>query len=105
MEIFEAMARKEHDQLLFWSDVASGYRGLVAIHDTTLGPALGGTRFWGYETEAEAVTDVLRLSRAMTYKNTVAGMDRGGSKICVHNPDIPGYARDAWLTCLAEDAI
>jgi leucine dehydrogenase len=49
------MAEKEHDQLVFWSDVASGYRGMIAIHDTTLGPALGGTRFWNYESEAEAI--------------------------------------------------
>jgi len=46
------MAGKEHDQLVFWSDVASGYRGIIAIHDTALGPALGGTRFWNYESEA-----------------------------------------------------
>ena len=80
MEIFEAMAEKEHDQLLIWSDVASGYRGLIAIHDTTLGPALGGTRFWNYESEAEAITDVLRLSRGMTYKAAITGLELGGGK-------------------------
>ena len=67
MEIFETMAHKGHDQLVFWSDVANGYRGIIAIHDTTLGPALGGTRFWNYGSEEEAITDVLRLSRGMTY--------------------------------------
>ena len=79
-EIFEVMATKEHDQLVFWSDVASGYRGLIAIHDTTLGPALGGTRFWNYASEAEAITDVLRLARGMTYKAAITGLDLGGGK-------------------------
>ena len=80
MEIFEVMAKKEHDQLVFWSDVASGYRGLIAIHDTTLGPALGGTRFWNYASEAEAIIDVLRLARGMTYKAAITGLDLGGGK-------------------------
>ena len=80
MEIFEAMAKREHDQLVFWSDVASGYRGLIAIHDTTLGPALGGTRFWNYASEAEAITDVLRLARGMTYKAAITGLALGGGK-------------------------
>ncbi len=80
MEIFEAMANKEHDQIVFWSEVASGYRGLIAIHDTTLGPALGGTRFWDYASEGEAITDVLRLARGMTYKAAITGLDLGGGK-------------------------
>ena len=80
MEIFEAMAHKEHDQLVFWSDAASGYRGIIAIHDTTLGPALGGTRFWNYASEAEAITDVLRLARDMTYKAAITGLALGGGK-------------------------
>ena len=80
MEIFEVMAGKEHDQLVFWSDAAIGYRGLIAIHDTTLGPALGGTRFWNYASEAEAITDVLRLARGMTYKAAIAGLALGGGK-------------------------
>ena len=80
MKIFEAMVRKEHDQLAFWSDVASGYRGIIAIHDTTLGPALGGTRFWNYGSEAEAITDVLRLARGMPYKAAITGLALGGGK-------------------------
>ena len=80
MEIFEVMAAKEHDQLVFWSDVASGYRGIIAIHDTTLGPALGGTRFWNYASEAEAITDVFRLARGMTYKAAITGLALGGGK-------------------------
>ncbi len=74
------MATKEHDQLVFWSDMASGYRGIIAIHDTTLGPALGGTRFWNYASEAEAITDVLRLARSMTYKAAITGLALGGGK-------------------------
>jgi len=80
VEIFEVMVAKEHDQLVFWSDVASGYRGIIAIHDTTLGPALGGTRFWNYASEAEAITDVLRLARGMTYKAAITGLALGGGK-------------------------
>jgi len=80
VKIFEAMSEKAHDQLVFWSDVTSGYRGLIAIHDTTLGPALGGTRFWNYDSEAEAITDVLRLARGMTYKAAITGLALGGGK-------------------------
>ncbi|MFB3069761.1 MAG: Glu/Leu/Phe/Val dehydrogenase dimerization domain-containing protein, partial [Gemmatimonadales bacterium] len=61
-------------------DAESGYRGIIAIHNTTLGPALGGTRFWNYESEHDALVDVLRLSRGMTYKAAVAGLDLGGGK-------------------------
>jgi leucine dehydrogenase len=60
--------------------MASGYRGIIAIHDTTLGPALGGTRFWNYASEAEAITDVLRLARGMTYKAAITGLALGGGK-------------------------
>ena len=80
MEIFEAMANRGHEQLVFWSEPSIGYRGLIAIHDTTLGPALGGTRFWDYASDAEAVTDVLRLSRGMTYKAAITGLNLGGGK-------------------------
>ncbi len=80
MEIFEALAKRGHEQLVYWSEPSIGYKGLIAIHDTTLGPALGGTRFWNYTCEREAVTDVLRLSRGMTYKASVAGLNLGGGK-------------------------
>jgi leucine dehydrogenase len=83
VEIFEVMAKKAHDRLVFWSDVDSGYRGLIAVHDTTLGPALGGTRFWNYESEAAAITDVLRLSRGMTYKAAITGLALGGGKAVI----------------------
>ncbi len=80
MEVFRQMGTREHEQVLFTYEPASGYRGIIAIHDTTLGPALGGCRFWNYDSEEEALTDVLRLSRAMTYKAAVAGLNLGGGK-------------------------
>ena len=73
MEIFETIREHGHEQVVFWSDPAAGYRGIIAIHDTTLGPSLGGTRFWNYASEQEALVDVLRLSRGMTFTAAVAG--------------------------------
>jgi leucine dehydrogenase len=80
LEIFEAIEKHEHDELVFRSDVSAGYRGIIAIHDTTLGPALGGVRFWNYTSEAEAIIDVLRLARGMTYKAAIMGLALGGGK-------------------------
>jgi leucine dehydrogenase len=80
MEIFETMSTHGHEQLVFWNEPSLGYRGIIAIHDTTLGPALGGTRFWSYETDREAIVDALRLARGMTYKASVAGLNLGGGK-------------------------
>jgi len=80
MEIFEAMGKYEHEQLVFWNDPKLGYKGIIAIHDTTLGPALGGTRFWNYASDEEAIVDALRLARGMTYKAAVAGLNLGGGK-------------------------
>lgn len=80
MEVFRQMAKREHEQVLFTHEQTSGYRGIIAIHDTTLGPALGGCRFWDYASEEEALIDVLRLARAMTYKAAVAGLNLGGGK-------------------------
>ncbi|MBT8405276.1 MAG: leucine dehydrogenase [Gemmatimonadetes bacterium] len=80
MEMFEMMGRYEHEQLVFWSEPTLGYRGIIAIHDTTLGPALGGTRFWRYDSDRDAIIDALRLSRGMTYKAAVSGLNLGGGK-------------------------
>ena len=80
MNLFDTIAEMGHEQLVVCHDRASGYRGIIAIHDTTLGPALGGTRFWHYATDEEAVVDALRLARGMTYKNAVAGLNLGGGK-------------------------
>ena len=80
MHIFDTLSSLGHEQLVLCHDKSTGYRGIIAIHDTTLGPALGGTRFWNYATEDEAITDALRLARGMTYKNAVAGLNLGGGK-------------------------
>src|SRR5215210_5225251 len=80
MRFFETLADMGHEQVVLCHDKASGYRGIIAIHDTTLGPALGGTRFWNYATDDDAIIDALRLSRGMTYKNAVAGLNLGGGK-------------------------
>jgi leucine dehydrogenase len=80
MDIFEALSSHDHEELVFCHEPSCGYRGLIAIHNTTLGPALGGTRFWHYKSEPDAVIDVLRLARGMTYKAAVAGLSLGGGK-------------------------
>src|SRR6202795_434941 len=80
MKLFETMAEMGHEQVVMCSDPSVGYKGILAVHSTRLGPALGGTRFWQYATDEEAITDALRLSRGMTYKNAVAGLHLGGGK-------------------------
>jgi len=83
MSIFEQMASYEHEQLIFCMEPRAGLRAIIAIHDTTLGPALGGVRMWMYSSEQEAIEDSLRLSRAMTYKAAVAGLNLGGGKAVI----------------------
>lgn len=80
MHIFDTMASMGHEQVVFCSDPAVGYRGIIAVHSTRLGPAVGGTRFWQYASDEEALTDALRLARGMTYKNAAAGIPFGGGK-------------------------
>src|SRR5262245_9566644 len=80
LKLFDTIASMGHEQLVLCQDSASGYRGIIAIHSTVLGPALGGTRFWSYGSDEEAVVDALRLARGMTYKNAVAGLNLGGGK-------------------------
>jgi leucine dehydrogenase len=80
MKLFDTIAGMGHEQLVICNDTSAGYRGIIAIHSTTLGPALGGTRFWNYATDEEAIIDALRLARGMTYKNAVAGLNLGGGK-------------------------
>ena len=80
MDVFADMETMGHEQVLLSHDPSCGYFGIIAIHDTTLGPALGGTRFWQYATTDEAITDALRLARGMTYKSAVAGINLGGGK-------------------------
>ncbi len=81
--VLESMEKHDHEEVLFCFDRPTGLRAIIAIHDTTLGPALGGTRMWPYASEAEALHDVLRLSRGMTYKSALAGLDLGGGKAVI----------------------
>jgi leucine dehydrogenase len=83
MELFSLIEEHGHEQVVFCHEPSSGYRGIIALHDTTLGPALGGTRFWSYASDEEALVDVLRLSRGMTYKAAVAGLNLGGGKAVI----------------------
>lgn len=80
MEITEKTTNTDHETVLIGRDAATGYHGIIAVHNTTLGPAVGGTRFWNYNSEEEALTDALRLSHGMTYKNALAGLPLGGGK-------------------------
>ncbi|MEW6523147.1 MAG: Glu/Leu/Phe/Val dehydrogenase dimerization domain-containing protein [Bacillota bacterium] len=83
MSIFDRMERDGHEQLVFCRDRSTRLRMIIGIHDTTLGPALGGCRMWPYQTEEEAIVDVLRLSRGMTFKSAASGQDYGGGKAVV----------------------
>ncbi|WP_312203326.1 Glu/Leu/Phe/Val dehydrogenase [Anaerospora hongkongensis] len=83
MEIFQRMEQHGYEQLVFCHDPASGLKAIICIHDTTLGPALGGTRMWNYECEADAINDVVRLARGMSYKNAAAGLNIGGGKAVI----------------------
>ncbi|MFF5962014.1 Leu/Phe/Val dehydrogenase [Streptomyces luteogriseus] len=77
-----------HEQVVLCQDRASGLKAVIALHSTALGPALGGTRFYPYATEAEAVADALNLARGMSYKNAMAGLDHGGGKaVIIGDPD------------------
>lgn len=83
MEVFKRMEQYNYEQLNYFYDEVSGLKAITCIHDTTLGPALGGTRFWNYATEDEAVHDVLRLAQGMTYKSACAGLNLGGGKTVI----------------------
>ncbi|WP_082233896.1 branched-chain amino acid dehydrogenase [Halobacillus massiliensis] len=87
MEIFEYMSKYDYEQLVMCHDKESGLKAIIAIHDTTLGPALGGTRMWTYASEEAAIEDALRLAKGMTYKNAAAGLNLGGGKtVIIGNP-------------------
>lgn len=81
--VIAQMSKYNHEQLLFCNDNATGLKAIIAVHSTVLGPALGGTRMWMYNNELEALTDVLRLSRGMTYKNSISGLNLGGGKAVI----------------------
>jgi len=81
--IFDGLSEHNHEQILVCNDNLTGLKALIAIHNTVLGPGLGGTRMWMYNNEAEAVRDVLRLSRGMTYKASISGLNLGGAKAVI----------------------
>ena len=78
-----AMMANQHEKVVYYYDELTGLKAIVAIHNTVLGPALGGTRIWQYEQEEHALVDVLRLSKGMTYKSAIAGLDLGGGKAVI----------------------
>jgi len=87
MGIFDLMSRRDHEEVVFCTDESVGLKAIIAIHDTTLGPALGGCRMWEYASEEAALEDALRLSRGMTYKAAIAGLNLGGGKaVILGNP-------------------
>ncbi len=81
--IFGTLAESGHEQVMFCQDDVTGLKAIIAIHNTVLGPALGGTRMWKYQSEQEALTDVLRLSRGMTFKAAISGLNLGGGKAVI----------------------
>lgn len=81
--VISQMMENNHEQIVFCNDNETGLKAIIAIHNTVLGPALGGTRMWNYTNEMEAITDVLRLSRGMTYKSALAGLNLGGGKAVI----------------------
>ena len=83
MDVFDRIGEDEHEQVVYCHDRSAGLRAIIAVHSTRLGPGLGGTRFHRYGSEDEALNDVLRLARAMTYKAAAAGLDLGGAKAVI----------------------
>jgi len=81
--VIAQMSINNHEQVVFCNDNETGLKAIIAIHNTVLGPSLGGLRMWSYKTEMEALNDVLRLSRGMTYKSAVAGLNLGGGKAVI----------------------
>ena len=81
--VFDLMREMGHEQVVFCHDPHSGLNAIIAIHNTTLGPALGGTRLWNYNSHSEGIIDALRLSRGMTYKAAISGLNLGGGKAVI----------------------
>lgn len=89
MQSFEIIEKYGHEQIIYCSNKESGLKAIIAIHDTTLGPAIGGTRMLNYSSDEDALKDVLRLSRGMTYKAAVAGLNLGGgNSVIIGDPNI-----------------
>ncbi|MCK5279276.1 MAG: leucine dehydrogenase, partial [Cyclobacteriaceae bacterium] len=82
-EIFGELAKNDHEQVVFCNDNETGLKAIIGIHNTVLGPALGGTRMWNYISDSEALNDALRLARGMTYKAAISGLNLGGGKAVI----------------------
>jgi leucine dehydrogenase len=95
-DLFKSMVEHNYEQVVFNYDDESGLKSIIAIHDTTLGPALGGTRIWDYKSEEEALIDVLRLSRGMTYKSAAAGLNLGGGKAVIIGDSSKIKSEELW---------
>jgi leucine dehydrogenase len=87
MAVFDHTEFDNHESLHFINDEATGLRTIIAVHSTALGPAAGGCRRWSYASDTDALTDALRLSRGMTYKNAVAELPFGGGKAVILGSD------------------
>lgn len=83
MNIFDKLKEYDYEEIRFMQDKSSGLKAITVIHDTTLGPALGGLRYWSYESEEDAIIDCLKLARGMTYKNAACGLNLGGAKTVI----------------------
>ena len=81
--VFGQLSFDNHEQIVFCNDKDTGLKAIIGIHNTVLGPALGGTRMWKYTNEWEALNDVLRLSRGMTFKSAISGLNLGGGKAVI----------------------
>ena len=81
--VFCQLSFQDHEQIVFCNDKDTGLKAIIGINDTTLGPALGGTRMWQYGSEQEALNDVLRLSRGMSFKSAITGLNLGGGKAVI----------------------
>ncbi|MGG4403737.1 Glu/Leu/Phe/Val dehydrogenase dimerization domain-containing protein [Paenibacillus amylolyticus] len=92
MQLWQEMEREGMEELIFCHDADSGLRAVIAIHNTVLGPALGGCRYWTYASEEEAVRDAVKLAKGMTYKNAISGLPYGGGKVVIW--DVP-FAKNA----------
>lgn len=94
--VFELMQGMEHEQVVFGYDKTTGLKCIIGIHNTVLGPSLGGTRFWNYENDADALKDVLRLSRGMTYKAAISGINLGGGKAVIIGDPYKNKSEALW---------
>lgn len=88
-QVFEMIEPMEHEQVMYFNDKDTGLKGIIAVHNTVLGPSLGGCRIWNYDNESDALWDVLRLSRGMTFKSSISGINLGGGKaVIIGNPKV-----------------